>query len=80
MPGKRSGKAVASIDAAGSAIGSLGLIAFGLFVWRMQPRHSTWTVLVLATLLWAGVAFAAWIVRKSLRKDPQRFRRKRRSA
>lgn len=76
-PGVRSGRAVASVDAAGAAIGSLGLIAFGLFVWRILPQHTPWMVLVLATLLWFGVAFAAWFLRKSLRKGPWKFRRER---
>ncbi len=67
-PGQRSGRAVASVDAAGAAMGSFGLIAFGLFVWRVLPQHSTWIVLLFATLIWFGVVAAVWIFRKSIPK------------
>lgn len=67
-PGARSGRAVASVDAAGAAIGSLGLIVFGVVVWKLLPGHSTGMVLTLATVLWAVMAVASWVIRKSIRK------------
>ncbi len=72
-PGVRSGRAVASIDSAGAAMGTLGLMAFGLFVWRMLPQHSAWLVLVAATFIWFGVAVAVWMLRKSIRKGRKRI-------
>ncbi len=74
-PGKRSGRAVASLDAAGAAMGSLGLVTFGAFVWKLLPQHSPLLVLVLATLLWTVTAVLIWMLRKSIRKHPRRSAR-----
>lgn len=71
LPGRMSGRVVASVDAAGSAIGSLGLIAFGALVWKMLPGHPAWIVLLCATLLWTVVSVSAWMFRKSVRKAPR---------
>ncbi len=68
LHGSRRGREVASVDAAGAAIGSLGLVAFGLLMWRMLPEHSAWLVFGLATLLWLTVAVVLWMLRKSVRK------------
>ena len=72
MPGERTAQAVASVDSAGAAMGTLGLLAFGLFVWRMLPQHSTWVVLVAATFIWFGVGVAVWMLRKLVRKRRRR--------
>ena len=60
------GRTIASVDAVGASIGSLGLIAFGAIVWQMLPRFPAWTVLALAAIGWFAVAFAAWWLRKKL--------------
>jgi len=73
--GTRRGRAVASIDAAGATMGSLGLIAFAVLVWKFLPRHATWEVLIAATLLWFGVAIAVWMLRRSVRNLRRRARR-----
>ena len=38
LNGTQRGRAAASIDAAGAAMGTLGLIAFAMLVWRFLPR------------------------------------------
>jgi MFS family permease len=68
LQGTRRGRALASVDAAGAAMGALGLIAFGALVRRMLPQHSTWLVLGTATLLWLAIAISVWVLRKSIRK------------
>jgi len=55
-----------SLDAAGAAIGSLGLIVFAAVVWRTIPRYSAWLVLVGATFCWMAASFAIWEIRKRL--------------
>ena len=80
MPGRRSGRAVAGLDAAGAAMGSLGLIAFGLFVCQVLPGHPTGLVLAEATLLWLAVVFSTWLLRQSLPKIRRAVRRRRRLA
>jgi hypothetical protein len=76
VDGTQRGRAIASIDAAGATMGSLGLIAFAAVVWKALPKHSTWVVLTAATLLWFGVAIAVWILRRSVRNLLRRARRK----
>jgi len=75
VDGTRRGRAVASIDAEGATIGSLGLIAFGALVWWAMPRYPVWDVLGAATLLWFGVALSVWILRRSVRNLRRRARR-----
>ena len=55
-----------SLDAAGAAIGSLGLIVFAAVVWRTIPRYSAWLVLVGATFCWMVTSFVFWEIRKRL--------------
>ena len=64
LQGTERGREAASIDAAGSAMGSIGLLAFALLVWQFLPRHSTWMVLMAATAAWLTVSMLTWRVRK----------------
>src|SRR5260370_2163191 len=41
LQGTQRGREAASIDAAGSAMGSIGLLVFALLVWQIAPSHST---------------------------------------
>jgi len=54
----------ASVDAAGSAMGSMGLFVFALLVWQFVPRHSALPVLTGATIAWLAVSVLFWLVRK----------------
>lgn len=58
------GRTVASVDAAGASMGSIGLIAFGAVTWLTIQRIPVWLVLLLASAAWAGVSFATWWLRK----------------
>jgi hypothetical protein len=50
LDGTIRGREAAGLDAAGAAIGSIGLIAFAVAVWRLMPLLSTWRVMVCAML------------------------------
>jgi hypothetical protein len=65
LHGARRGRQAASIDAAGAALGSIGLVAFGLISWRMLPNINAWIVLSSATAGWLAVSGLAWWIRKS---------------
>jgi hypothetical protein len=67
LRGERRGREAASVDAAGAALGSLGLIAFGGMIWGLAPLFSAPVVLVAALLVWCGVSVLAWNIRKKLR-------------
>lgn len=66
MPGERRAREVAAVDAAGAAMGSVGLLGFGFVVWRLMPAHSPWLVLLLATAVWSTIAFFTWLARERL--------------
>jgi hypothetical protein len=67
------GRHAAGADAAGAAMGSLGLIAFAVFVWKLLPNDIAWLVISAATLIWALVSGAVWFWWK--RNHPHRMLR-----
>lgn len=79
-PGARSGRAVASVDAAGTAMGTLGLIGFALFVWKVLPNHATTFVLIVATIIWLAISIGAWLFRKLAMPAIRRYRHRTASA
>ena len=66
LNGTQRGREAASIDAAGAAMGPLGLIAFAILVWRFLPSHSSLTVLLGAGVAWLSISVLAWWIRKAL--------------
>lgn len=54
----------AGIDAAGAALGSIGLFVFALVVSQFLPQHTPWLVLPSAILAWLVVSILAWQIRK----------------
>ena len=41
-------------------MGSFGLIAFALFIWKALPGHNPELMIVWATILWAAVNIIVW--------------------
>jgi hypothetical protein len=66
LNGTARGRSAASVDAAGSSMGSIGLFVFALVVWQFVHRDPAWIVLAGATLLWLAVSVAVWQIRKAL--------------
>ena len=66
LDGEQRGRAAASIDAAGAAMGTFGLIAFALLVWRFLPSHSGLTILAGAGVAWLTISMLAWWIRQWL--------------
>jgi hypothetical protein len=64
LHGTMRGRAVASVDAAGAAMGSIGLFVFALVVWRFLSRYTPWLVLTAATFCWLIVSVSIWQIRK----------------
>ena len=58
------GRKAAALDAAGAALGSLGLIGFTLVVWQLLGSHETWIVIGSAGLLWLGISGLCWRILK----------------
>lgn len=61
----RARKAV-SIDAAGAAIGSLGLLVFAFVVYKFLAGHRPLLVVIAATLSWMLASVVLWLIRKEL--------------
>lgn len=57
------GRQAAAVDAAGAALGGLGLAAFAFCVWKLLPGQNGPLVLTLATVVWFVVALLFWRVR-----------------
>ena len=74
--GTSRGRAAAGIDAIGAAMGTLGLIAFALLVWRFLPSHSSQAILTIAGLVWLAISVLAWRIRKAMKKLKAARRRK----
>jgi hypothetical protein len=61
----RARKAVA-VDAAGAAIGSVGLLAFAWMVYHFVDSGHPYIVVMVATATWMAVSLLLWIVRKRM--------------
>ncbi|MGB9123210.1 MAG: DUF3147 family protein [Candidatus Angelobacter sp.] len=64
LEGTGRGREAVSVDAAGAAMGSIGLLIFALLVWRSIPNHKAWLVLAGATVTWFAVSVLLWRLRK----------------
>ena len=64
--GRHLAKCAAGADAAGAAMGTIGLLVFGMVVWQGSESFAVWMVLTLATAAWFAVAVTIWVIRKKL--------------
>jgi hypothetical protein len=71
---KRAAQAV-SVAAAGASIGSIGLAAFALAVWKTIPNHSPWLALLGAILVWMTLSVLLWQIRKRFAPLRRRIKR-----
>src|SRR5215469_1917930 len=62
----RRGRAVASVDAAGTSLGAVALGVFALIIWRLLPNHSSFAILILAAGTWMAVSILLWQLRRRL--------------
>jgi hypothetical protein len=61
------GRFAAALDARGAAMGSIGLLAFALIVWKMLGSGSTGVVLSAAVVAWFAVSISFWYSRRMMR-------------
>ena len=64
LNGRVRGRQAAAMDAAGAAMGSLGLMLFAWLISRYITDYKPWMVLLGATVGWMAVAIFLWHVRK----------------
>lgn len=68
MRGEERGRDAAALDAAGAAMGSLGLMLFALLVWQLLEDHSAWLTLATALVVWFVSSSTVWFVREHRHK------------
>ena len=77
--GRRRGQEAAALDAAGAALGSIGLAAFAAVFYLTIPV-STLGAFIAAVTVWGIVAVSAWWLRRKLRLVSREPRARERSA
>ena len=65
IDGTNRGRVVAGVDAAGAAIGCVGLAGFAVTCWLCLPRLATYAVFALATFVWLAFSMIFWLLFKS---------------
>jgi hypothetical protein len=66
LAGTLRAREIAGVDAAGAAMGSIGLMVFAAIVWRWLPRYPEALVLGMASLAWLWVSVMIWVARKTM--------------
>ncbi|MCP3459614.1 DUF3147 family protein [Bradyrhizobium sp. CCGUVB23] len=64
--GQTRGRQAAALDAAGAAIGSIGMLVFALIFWLLVERYAT-TAFVLALSAWGGMSVLMWWIWRHFR-------------
>jgi hypothetical protein len=68
LHGEERGTDAAAIDALGTAMGSVGLMAFAGICWWLIPKYPAPLALSGATVAWVLVSFSIWIIRQRRRR------------
>jgi Protein of unknown function (DUF3147) len=58
--GSKRGRRAAGVDAAGAAIGAIGLLVFALLAWKLVGLLPLWAMLSTATVGWFAISVFAW--------------------
>src|ERR1700692_3928015 len=58
------GRQVAGVDAAGAALGSLGLATFAYIIWKLLPVWNVAGVFIAAVGAWLFISMTLWWIRK----------------
>jgi hypothetical protein len=66
LDGTERGRSAAAADAAGASMGSIALLVFAILAWQFLPKYPAWAVLLCATGIWFGIAYAVWAIRKAM--------------
>jgi hypothetical protein len=67
LNGRARARQLVSVNAAGTAMGSIGLLVFALLIHEFIRDNSTALVIAVATTAWLGTSVVIWHLRKRLR-------------
>ncbi len=71
LRGTQRGKDAAALDAAGAALGSIGLAAFAAVIWLTLSRGTVWPFIA-ASAAWLSISMLCWYGRRMLRTTSRR--------
>lgn len=66
LEGRSRARQLVSVDAAGAAMGSVGLFVFALLISQFIGKHVPWLVISSATIAWIAVSVLIWLARKRM--------------
>jgi hypothetical protein len=66
LNGRQRGQQAAALDAAGAALGALGMLAFAL-VFFLLVKASVFVAFVASSIAWLVVSMTAWYARRGMR-------------
>ena len=66
LDGRGRARQLVSIDAAGTAMGSVGLFVFAFSISELISGHNPWMVITTATIIWMVVCWVIWYLRKRI--------------
>ena len=66
LEGRSRARQLVSVDAAGAAMGSVGLFVFALLISQLVAEHAPWLVISAATIAWIAVSVLIWLARKRM--------------
>lgn len=66
LHGAKRARQLVAADAAGAAIGSIGLFAFALLISKTVTIYPAWLVISAATVLWITISILFWHIRKRM--------------
>jgi hypothetical protein len=69
LDGTRRGREAAALDAAGAALGALGMLTFAAVFW-LAAESSIPAAFIGASLAWLMVSVGAWYLRRGMRSVP----------
>jgi Protein of unknown function (DUF3147) len=65
MTAVRRGREAAALDAMGAVLGSIGLMAFAVVMWRGLYHFSAIMALLIAVAAWLTVSLGLWMLRRA---------------
>lgn len=66
LNGRGRARQLVSVDAAGTAMGSVGLFVFAILIHEWIQDYRPWLVIGAATVAWMGVSVLMWYLRKRM--------------
>ena len=66
LSGVNRSREVAGVDAAGAAMGTIGLLAFAFIVYKTLVAYPAWLALAVALVIWMVVSVVVWRIHKAL--------------